>query len=277
MVTGATSGIGRETARALARMGATVVIVARSAERGNATVQEIARESPASAVHWMPCDFSSQADIRALAWTFRARFDRLHVLVNNAGAILGERRLTRDGVEATFATNHLGYFLLTQLLTDLLVASAPARVVNVASEAHRAGRFVWDDLSYERRRYWSLGAYATSKLANIVWSAELSRRLEGRGVTSNALHPGVVGSEFGRSGSPMIRLTYRALRPFFRSVEQGAATSIHLASSSAVQGLTGLYFSGRKPITPSRSARDPEAARELWRVSERLIGEPAVS
>jgi retinol dehydrogenase-12 len=281
MVTGATSGIGRETARALARMGATLVIVARDPERARTTLEAIAQESPHAIVHALPCDLSSQAAIRALATSFQARFDRLHVLVNNAGAILGERRLTADGIEATFATNHLGYFLLTQLLEDMLVASGTshhnARVVNVASEVHRIGRLVWDDLSYEHRPFSSFGAYAASKLANVAWSAELARRLKGRGVTSNAVHPGVVGSSFGRSGSKLMQLTYRLFGPLMRSAEQGARSSIHVASSPSVEGQTGLYFSGIAAIMPSRTARDPAVAQRLWQVSEELIRRPFLS
>jgi NAD(P)-dependent dehydrogenase (short-subunit alcohol dehydrogenase family) len=148
-------------------------------------------------------------------------------------------------------------------------------VVNVASQVHRIGRLVWEDLSYEHRPFSSFGAYAASKLANIAWSSELARRLAGRGVTSNAVHPGVVGSSFGRSGSALMRLTYRLGAPFMRSAERGARSSIHLASSSSVEGQTGLYFSGLAPITPSRTARDPAVAQKLWEVTEGLIREPS--
>jgi NAD(P)-dependent dehydrogenase (short-subunit alcohol dehydrogenase family) len=275
LITGATLGIGKVTALALARAGATVVTVARNQARGQAAVDEIRRESGNAEVHLLVGDVSVQADVRRVAAEYRSRFDRLHVLVNNAGAVNGERVVTPDGLELTFAANHLGYFLLTNLLLDTLAASAPARVVSVASEAHRGSKLDFDDLQYEKRSYNSMGAYGASKLANIAWSAELARRVEGRGITANSLHPGVIASNFGASGPGWVRFGVKLIRPFLISSEKGAETSIHLATSPEVEGVTGKYFDKKKPREPSREASDPETARRLWEVSEDLTRKSA--
>jgi NAD(P)-dependent dehydrogenase (short-subunit alcohol dehydrogenase family) len=275
LVTGATAGIGKVTALELARMGATVVAVGRDPEKGKATVEEVKAGSGSSDVHLMLCDFSSQAAIRKLAAEYKGKFDRLDVLVNNAGAILGERKLTVDGIEATFATNHLGYFLLTNLLLDVIVASGPARIVSVASDAHRVGKIDFDDLQYERRSYSSMDVYGASKLANIVWSAELSRRLEGKNVTANSLHPGVIASSFGQSGGALLRFGMKVVGPFLLSPAKGAATTIHLASSPEVEGVTGQYFRKKKAVTPAKQARDPETGKRLWAISEELTAKSA--
>lgn len=275
MVTGATAGIGKVTALELAKLGATVVTVGRDPGKGEATVAEIKAASGNGDVHGMLCDFSSQASIRALATTFRAKFDRLHVLVNNAGAILGERRTTEDGVEATFATNHIGYFLLTNLLLDVLKATAPARIVNVASEAHKSTKLDFSDPQFERRGYAPMAAYGASKLANIAWSAELARRLEGTGVTSNSLHPGVIASNFGQSGPGWMRFGVKLFAPLFITPEKGAATTLYLATSPEVEGVTGKYFKNKKAVTPNSQARDPETGRQLWAHSEKLVEKSA--
>jgi NAD(P)-dependent dehydrogenase (short-subunit alcohol dehydrogenase family) len=277
LVTGFTAGIGKVTARELARRGATVVAVARDAARGQAAVDEIRGETGNADVHLLTCDFSSQADIRRLVADYRARYDRLHVLVNNAGGVLAERRLTVDGIEATFATNHLGYFLLTSLLLDVIKASAPARIVSVASEAHRGAKLDFDDLQYARRSYLSLDVYGASKLANVVWSAELARRLEGTGVTANSLHPGVIKSNFGQSGPGWMRFGIKLIRPFMITSEQGAETSLYLATSPDVEKVTGKYFSKKKERTPSKRARDPETGPRLWAVSEALVAKSAAA
>ena len=276
IVTGATSGIGRVTALELAKMGATVVAVARDPAKGRALLDEM-RNAAGAEAHLLLCDFSAQTAIRQLAADFKAKFDRLDVLVNNAGAVLGERRVTADGLETTFATNHLGYFLLTNLLLDVLKASAPARIVSVASEAHRNARLDWDDLQYARRPYSSTGAYGASKLANIAWSAELARRLAGTGVSSNALHPGVVATNFGQSGSTLVRVGVKLIRPFLIDAIKGADTSIYLAASSEVTEVTGKYFIKRKPAVPNRQASDPETGRRLWDISERLVAASAAA
>lgn len=276
LVTGATAGIGKVTALALAKQGATVVAVGRDPAKGEATVAEIRQASGNADVHLMRCDFASQASIRALAGTFLAKFDRLHVLVNNAGAILGERRTTEDGLEATFATNHIGYFLLTNLLLPAIKQSGPARIVSVASEAHRqGGGLQFDDLQFERRAYASMAAYGASKLANIAWSAELARRLEGTGVTANSLHPGVIASNFGQSGPGWMRFGIKLISPFMMSPEKGAATTIYLATSPDVEGITGKYWKDRKQAKPNAEASDPEVGRKLWDISEQLVARSA--
>jgi NAD(P)-dependent dehydrogenase (short-subunit alcohol dehydrogenase family) len=277
IVTGATAGIGKVTARELARQGATVVIVARDPARGEAALSEIRRESGSDAVSLMIADLASQASIRALAAAFLAQHDRLHVLVNNAGAILGERRVTEDGVEATFATNHLAYFLLTNLLRGALEKAAPARVVSVASAVQQGATLDFSDLQFERRPYVAMTAYAQSKLANVVWSAELARRLAGTGVTSNSLHPGVIASNFGASGPGWMRFGVKIVAPLLTSPEKGAATTIYLATSPEVATTTGLYFDAKKPKTPGREGRDASLGPRLWTVSEELTAKSATS
>jgi NAD(P)-dependent dehydrogenase (short-subunit alcohol dehydrogenase family) len=277
MVTGVTAGIGKVTARELARRGATVVAVARDAQRGQAAVDEIRRETGNDDVHLMVCDVSSQASVRRLAAGFREKHDRLHVLVNNVGAVFGDRTLTADGIETTFATNHLAYYLLTDLLLPVLEASAPARIVSVSSEAHRGATLDWDDLQYERRTYVALSVYGASKLANIAWSAELARRLAGRGVTTSTLHPGVISSNFGDSGPGWMRFGVKLVRPFLITSEKGAETSIYLATSPEVAEVTGKYFDKKKPREPSAQARDPETGRRLFAVSEELTAKSAAA
>lgn len=270
IVTGASSGIGKVTARELTRMGADVVLVCRDRGRGEAARQEIAAAAGREP-DLLLADLSCQAAIRGLAAEIRGRYRRLDVLVNNAGLIVGERQLSPDGIELTFATNHLGYFLLTTLLVDLLRASAPARVVNVASEAHRFGPGLdFDDLQGQKG-YRSLRAYGRSKLCNILFTAELARRLEGSGVTVNCLHPGAIASNFGQSGTPFFAWLARLGRPFLLTNEQGAATTIYLASSPDVEGKTGGYYRKGRSAKPSRAARDAAAAARLWEVSEQLV------
>ena len=267
LVTGATLGIGRATAVGLARQGARVGIVGRSRERGEAVRAEIAREAGASAVELFLGDLSSQAEVRRIAGEVRARFGRLDVLVSNAGVYTRRRESTVDGIETQLAVNHLAPFLLTRLLLDLLTASAPARVVVVSSEAHRGARIPWDDLQGERK-YSGLRAYANTKLMNLLFVRELARRTAGTGVTVNALHPGVVATELLFGGWAPLRL----LRPFLRTPEQGASTSVWLASSAEVEGVTGRYFRDEREVVPSRAALDDEAARRLWKISEELTG-----
>lgn len=277
LVTGFTAGIGKVTARELARKGATVVAVARDAARGQAAVEEIRGETGNGDVHLLTGDLSSQADVRRLAAEFRQKYDRLHVLVNNAGAVLAERKVTADGVEATFATNHLGYFLLTDLLLDVIKASAPARIVSVASELHRSAKLDFDDLQYERRPYGSMEVYGASKLANVLWSAELARRLEGTGVTANSLHPGVIASNFGQTGPGWMRFGLKLVRPFLITSEKGAETSLYLATSPEVEKVTGKYFDKKKERAPGERARDAEAGRRLWAASEALVAKSAAA
>jgi retinol dehydrogenase-14 len=274
LVTGATSGIGLEASVALARRGARLVMVGRDPGRTDAAVADVKARSGSREVSHLLCDFSSLAAIRGLAETFLAGHDRLHVLVNNAGGVNKTRWLTVDGIEATFAVNHLGYFLLTNLLSDLLVRSAPARVVTVASVGHRQGTLDFDDLGYERG-YFIMRAYARSKLANVLFAAELARRLEGTGVTSNSLHPGAVATKIWSGAptwaKPLIQVLFR---PFFISAEKGAAAIVQLATSPELEGVTGKYFEKGKAVTPAPLAQDGALAERLWGVSAALVGLP---
>jgi NAD(P)-dependent dehydrogenase (short-subunit alcohol dehydrogenase family) len=271
ILTGATNGIGRATALALARMGAALAIVARDRTRGEATVAEIRAQTGATP-DLLLADLSSQASIRSLAAEILARYPRVDVLVNNAGVVNLKREETADGIEATFAVNHLGYFLLTNLLLDRLKASAPARIVNVASDAHKfVGGMRWDDLEW-RRGYKAMRVYGQSKLANILFTRELARRLAGTGVTVNAVHPGAVSTGLGKQNGWWAAALIKVLGLFFRTPEQGAATSIHLASSPAVDGVSGRYFADQKEARPSRAAEDDAAARRLWDLSSQMTG-----
>jgi NAD(P)-dependent dehydrogenase (short-subunit alcohol dehydrogenase family) len=273
LITGATSGIGREASVELARRGARVVMVGRDRERTEGARSAVAERSGSADVSHLLCDFSSQAAIRELARTFLARYDRLHVLVNNAGAVNKARRLGPDGIEATFAVNHLGYFLLTDLLRDVLVKSAPARVVVVASVGHRRGTMDFDDLGFTRG-YSIMKAYTRSKLANVLFAAELARRLALTQVTANSLHPGSVDTNIW-SGAPLWAkpIIQLVLRPFFISAEKGGSTIVDLAANPALEGVTGKYFEAGKPVEPSSLGRDAALARRLWDVSAGLVSE----
>ena len=272
LVTGATSGIGKATAVGLARLGAEVVLVARNPARGEAAVAELREATGNPRVELLLADLASQASIRQAAEAYRGGHDRLDVLVNNAGGYWATRHVTTDGLEWTFAVNHLAYFLLTSLLLDLLRASAPARVVNVTSSAQAFGDIHLDDLQLQRR-YRGQAAYNQSKLANVLFTYELARRLEGSGVTVNCGVPGVTRTNFGREDSGRVmRLLTPLARPFMRSPEQAADTFLYLASSPEVEGVTGGYFARRRPRRSSRRSYDRELAGRLWRVSEELTG-----
>lgn len=270
LITGATSGIGLVTARALAAKGATLVLVARDAQRAEDHVQRIRHETANPAVNFLLADLSSLASVRSLAADFQNRHPALHVLVNNAGALFTQRTSTIDGYEKTFALDHLAPFLLTNLLLDTLKASAPARVVTVASDAHASAHLDLDDLMYEHRRYRALEAYSRAKLANVMFSYELARRLEGTGVTANALHPGFVATAFATNNGPLYRFGMLAARPFAISTQRGAETSIFLASSPAVAGVTGAYYTRCQPVPSSAESNDRAARARLWELSERL-------
>jgi len=268
VVTGTTSGIGKETAVALAAAGARVAIVCRTRDKGEPALAEI-RQRSGGDVDLFVADFGSQRAVRALAVRLAAALPRVDVLVNNAGLIMDERVLTEDGLETTFAVNHIGYFLLARLLQPKLCASAPARIVNVASRAHRSGTIRFDDLM-GARGFNGWKAYTQSKLANIVFTYELARRLAGTGVTVNCLHPGVIASNFGNAGPTLIRLGVRIGRPFMKAPARGAETSIYLASAPEVQDVSGKYFVNRREARSSNESYDPAVAARLWAVSEEM-------
>lgn len=271
IVTGASSGIGKVTARELAKAGARVVMVCRPGAKAKTAIEDIAREAGSEKIELLSADLSDLASIRACASEFRKTHDRLDILVNNAGVFLPDRQVTGDGLEKTFATNHCAYFLLTNLLFDMLKASAPARVVCVASAAERWGKIDFDDLQCEKR-YSGMKAYAQSKLASILFTYELARRLKGTGVTANCVHPGTVRTGWGRNASGMFKIGLALYWPFMVSVEEGAKTSIYLASSPEVEKVTGRYFEKCKPVHSIPASYDTDLAGKLWEVSERLTG-----
>jgi NAD(P)-dependent dehydrogenase (short-subunit alcohol dehydrogenase family) len=266
LVTGANSGIGKETAQALARMGANLVMVCRDRERGLAALEETKSKSGNSSIELMICDLSSQTQIRKLAKEFKQKHDRLDLLVNNAGVILTRRRVTEDGIESTFAINHLAYFLLTNLLLDLIKQSAPARIVNVSSTVHSSATIDFNDLQAERS-YSGMRAYGQSKLANVLFTYELARRLEGSNVTVNCLHPGVIATNIFRDISGLVGT---ASKLFLKSPKRGAETSIYVATSPEVEGVTSKYFDDKKAVRSSPESYDEAIAQRLWQVSEQL-------
>jgi retinol dehydrogenase 14 len=271
LITGGTSGIGNATAVAMAAMGANVVVVGRNQERGGAAVEEIKAQSHNESVELMLADLSVQAEVRRLAEEFLERYDRLDVLVNNAGLVQSKRTETPDGIETTLAINHLAPFLLTNLLLGCLEQSAPSRVITVSSEAQRWGTMDFEDMQ-SRRKYRGFPVYGMTKLANIMFTYELAERLDGTDVSANCLHPGSVGTNFGQNNRDAMALFFRTFKPFMRSPEQGADTLIWLASSPEVDGVSGKYFSDRKEIEAKKVAYDPAARRRLWEISEDLTG-----
>ena len=266
LVTGANSGIGEATALGLARLGGTVVMACRSATRGEAARQDIVRQSGNSRVSLELVDLASEASTRAFAEAFRRKYSRLDVLINNAGLYTAHRNVTADGLEQTFEVNYLSGFLLTHLLLDLLKKSSPSRIVNVSSRAHEGSTIRFEDLQGERR-YSGYRAYGQSKLAQVLFTRELARRLEGTGVIVNACHPGVIRTNLGMGGSSVV---VRFVRMFFKGPERGAETPIYLAVSPDVEGVTGKYFANRRIREPSRAAQDPDVARRLFDVSAEL-------
>jgi NAD(P)-dependent dehydrogenase (short-subunit alcohol dehydrogenase family) len=270
VVTGATSGIGRATAKGLAGLGASLMLVGRSDDRLAEVTEDIVRSTGRSPMV-MNADLSSMAEVRRLAANIIERVPRLDVLINNAGTIVGRRRLTSEAMEYTFALDHLSPFLLTNLLLDRLRSSAPSRIVTVSSEAHFFGRMHFDDLMLEKG-YAPFKAYGQAKLANVLFTYELARRLKGAGVTANCLNPGGVRTRFGNEASGLLRIGLVAMRPFELSAERGARTSIYLASSPEVADKTGLYFVRQRPRRSSAASYDRDAARRLWEISARLTG-----
>jgi NAD(P)-dependent dehydrogenase (short-subunit alcohol dehydrogenase family) len=257
------------TARELARQGATVVIVCRNHAKGEAAQKEIQATTGNQQVDLLIADLTSLADVRRVVGEFKQKYTQLHVMIHNAGGVNHERRLTPDGYEATFAANYLAPFLLTQLLLDVLKASAPARIVNVSSIAHTGGKIDFADLQGEKR-YGIWKAYCQAKLALILFTYELAHQLQGSGVTVNALHPGAIASNFDQGLHPFMRLGWKLFTPFMSSVEQGAQTTLYLATSPEVEGVSGKYFSERKETKSSSSSYDQAVRQRLWQVSEEL-------
>ena len=271
IVTGATNGIGRATAHALAEMGAAVVVHGRNAAAVETVRRAITDATRNAQVTGVLADFSSLADVRRMAGELAAQ-GRIDVLVNNAGTMARARKTTADGFEWQFGVNHLAPFLLTNLLLDTLKRSDSARIVTVASQAHRRGTIDFDDLQLERTRYSGFRAYGASKLANILFTSELSRRLAGTGITANCLHPGVVATNIFNAGGVVGKIIGLLGRWFLLSPSDGAATSVYLASSPDVAAVTGKYFDKCREVAPTSAASDASAAARLWEVSERLTG-----
>ncbi len=271
VVTGATAGIGRVSARRLAEMGATVVVVSRNPSKCEDVAAAIRHQTGNASVAAMPADLSSLQQVRALAQRFLDTYPRLDVLLNNAGAIFTSRQVSVDGIELTWALNHLSYFLLTHLLMDALAAAPAARVINVSSDAHLMSTIHFADVQFERRRYSGFGAYSQSKLANIMHAYALARRLEGTPITVNALHPGAVATDFGKNNSGAWGKLFRLFGRFTISPEEGAQTSVYLASSPEVARITGRYFYRCKPKPSSQASHDVQAQEKLWDLSAEMV------
>jgi len=268
LITGGNSGIGKATALGLARMGATVVIVSRDKERGEAALADIIAKSGSRNLELMLADMSSQDSVRRLASDFKARHEMLHLLVNNAGVYLTRRITTADGLESTFAINHLGPFLLTSLLLDLLKASAPSRIVNVSSDAHNGAKVDFEDLQGEKE-FSGWHAYGQSKLAMILFTHELAKKLDGTGVTVNSAHPGVVRTNFANNNG-LVTFGFRLMRPFFISPKSAAKRILYVATSPELEGVTGKYFTKMHEAKSSQESYDDDSAKRLWQISEQL-------
>ena len=279
LVTGATNGIGKIAARELARLGATVIVAGRNPAKTEQTVQEIKTATGSDRVDHAIADLSLMSGVHSLAQQVQNRYERLDVLLNNAGGIFNERQMTAEGLEQTFALNHMNYFLLTHLLHDLLKRSAPARVINVSSDAHRSIRALDLDELQNPKRYVGFAAYGRSKLANIMFTYELARRWVGTGITANALHPGTVSTGFGMNNKGLLnQVMLRVFKMFAMPDEQGAQTSIYLASSPEVASVNGKYFAKSVPVASSEASYDEEMQRQLWALSEKIADiETAVS
>jgi NAD(P)-dependent dehydrogenase (short-subunit alcohol dehydrogenase family) len=271
LITGANSGTGKATAIEMAKSGHTVVMLCRDKTRGEAAFREVVELSGSSQVDLMLCDLASIDEIKRFTIDFKNKYNRLHILINNAGVILPGRHETKDGYELQFGVNHLGHFFLTRLLLELIVKSAPSRIINVASGAHKIGKIHFEDINLIKN-YTVWKAYAQSKLANIIFTYELSRRLYGSGVTVNCLHPGAVATNMGINRETNFgTLITRALKPFFQTPIKGAETILYLAKSADVEGVTGKYFYKKRFIKSSKVSYDSELAKQLWGLSERMI------
>jgi NAD(P)-dependent dehydrogenase (short-subunit alcohol dehydrogenase family) len=271
VITGGNSGIGLAAAERLGAMGAKLVLVGRERNRGEAALALLRRRVPGLAARILYADLTRLDEMRRAAAEIAALEPRIDVLVNNAGAMFDRRGVTADGLERTFALNHLAYFVLANSLRECLAAAAPARIVNVASDAHRGNTIDFDDLQSERG-YRGFTVYGRSKLMNILFTRELARRLAGSGVTANCLHPGFVASRFGDDNGGLMRIGIGIAKLFAISPEKGAETVVYLASSPDVAGTSGGYFAKSRPATPTAAAQDDAAARRLWAESERLSG-----
>jgi NAD(P)-dependent dehydrogenase (short-subunit alcohol dehydrogenase family) len=271
IVTGANSGLGLVSATEFARRGARVVMMCRSQERGAEAQRQIVEETGGD-VDLILCDFSDMSQIRAAAEAFRETYDRLDVLLNNAGVYLPKRMVSPQGLEMTFAINHIGYFLMTHELLPLLLSTEASRVVSVTSAAHYYGSLDLDDLQFERRAFIGQRVYGTSKLLNVLFTVELARRLEGTGTTANCVHPGLIRSGFGKDEPGIMNGLMTLISPFIMSPKWGARGSIHLATSSEVAAVSGAYFSGKGRGLSTPGSRDPEMAKRLWAASETLCG-----
>src|SRR5437667_4087224 len=269
LITGGNSGIGKATAIGLAKMGATVVIVSRSREKGEMAVNDIIGKSGNKNEEMINADMYYQESIRQLADEFKAEHKKIHLLINNAGVYLTKRTTTPDGFESTFAVNHLGPFLLTSLLLDILKASAPSRIVNVTSDAHKGARVNFDDLQGERK-FSGWQAYGQSKLAMILYTRGLAKKLEGTGVTVNSAHPGVVRTNFAKNNGGLVMLGFRFLGMFFISPESAAKRILYVATSPDLEGVTGKYFTKMHEVKSSQESYDDDSARRLWQISEQL-------
>ena len=276
LITGSTSGIGKEIAVGLAKMKANIILVGRNKAKCQAALEEISRNVSSSTnenrVSYLLADLSSQASIHQLANKFLESYESLDILVNNAGVFLSRRVTTVDKIEYTFAVNHLAPFLLTNLLFERIKASSPSRIITTSSVAHRGAYINFDNLQFERGHYKGVEAYKQSKLANILFTKELARRSRGSGVTSNCFHPGGVRTNLVQSNPWYYRLIWAIINPFLVSPKKGADTAIYLASSSKVADISGKYFVNRKPVRPSELAEDHNIAARLWKISEELIG-----
>jgi NAD(P)-dependent dehydrogenase (short-subunit alcohol dehydrogenase family) len=276
LITGSNSGIGKQIAIGLAKMKANVIVVGRDKTRCEAALEEIRKDASTNTdknqISYYVADLSSQASIHSLAKDFLDSHECLDILVNNAGVFLPRRRTTVDGIEYTFAVNHLAPFLLTNLLYEKIKASKPSRIITTSSVAHRGAKINFDDLQFERGHYNSLKAYSQSKLANVLFTNELARRSKGSGVTANCFHPGGVRTNLVQSGPWYYRLVWKIISPFLISPERGADTALYLASSSEVEGMSGKYFAKRREVRLSDNANDQDAALRLWRLSEELTG-----
>ena len=271
VITGASSGIGLEAAIVIARLGARLALVSRPGQKAARALDEVRQRSGSSNIHLHPCELSALSDVRRVADEIRQQYPRIDVLINNAGTVNPERRTSTDGFELTFAVNHLAHFLMTTLLLDRLVSSAPARIVHVSSAAHRGGDLDFGNLHYQHGGYGILKAYSRSKLANVLFSRELARRLKGSGVTSNSVHPGNVATNIWNLTPGWFKPILVFLKPFMLSAEQGGARVVMLATSPDVEGLSGGYYERNKLTNTSSAGADDALASKLWEVSEAMI------